>query len=244
MVDHTCVNADQIPQAYLDQARQLDVLFAHQSVGGNIMEGIADLQSQNWTRYHIDVAYNEPASWHDTHDGIGHRTDGFCCNFQPERKVSGFDNLIRSVGFGQKVDVAFMKFCYVDFICRDWWGQIPAQEVWETYRQAMEALEADYPNVTFVWWTAPLHSYYCNDEKALYNGLIRNYCIANGKVLFDLAAIESHDPEGNPVLDGSGYEALYTGYTTDGGHLNEVGRQRVARALWWLLAAICGWQAS
>ena len=58
-----------------------------------------------------------------------------------------------------------------------------------------------------------------------------------------IAAIESHEPDGTPVSN-QGYEAMYDGYTDDGGHLNDsedMGRQRAAKAMWYLMARLSGW---
>ena len=119
------------------------------------------------------------------------------------------------------------KLCYID-----------TSADWTYYRDHMEALEAAHPDKAFVWWTMPIMTTGSSARDA-YNTHVRDYSLANGKVLFDIADIESHDPLGNPVTDG-GYEAMYSPYTYDGGHLNEAGRQRVATAYWWLMALLAG----
>jgi len=121
------------------------------------------------------------------------------------------------------------KFCFID-VGADW----------TYYRDHMEALEATYPDKVFVWWTMPLMTDLWGPAWDEYNAAIRSYCLANDKILFDIADIESHDPAGNPVFSGV-YEALYPGYTYDEGHLNETGRRRVAAAYWWLMARLAGW---
>ncbi|MCP4423660.1 MAG: hypothetical protein GY803_04125, partial [Chloroflexi bacterium] len=97
---------------------------------------------------------------------------------------------------------------------------------------------------TIVWWTMPIATAADdrgNDEKEIFNGLMRDYCDVNICVLFDIADIESHDPDGNPVVSPAGYEAMWGDYASDGAHLNETGRQRVAAAFWHLFARIAGW---
>jgi hypothetical protein len=34
---------------------------------------------------------------------------------------------------------------------------------------------------------------------------------------------------------------MYSGYSDDGGHLNETGQLRAAKAMWWLMARLAGW---
>jgi hypothetical protein len=70
---------------------------------------------------------------------------------------------------------------------------------------------------------------------------------ANDVVLVDLADIESN---GIKSLDSSGNvtnEVMKSEYLLANdpwlGHLNETGTQRMARAMWWLMARLRGWMA-
>ena len=92
------------------------------------------------------------------------------------------------------------------------------------------------------WWTQPITNR-DNAARNQFNALVRAYAAAQGKPLFDIADIESHDPRGGEAADRSG-PALYAGYTRDGGHLTMEGRLRAARAWWWLLARLSGWPGS
>jgi hypothetical protein len=247
-IDHTCANPGGIPAAYLDLARQLKVFFCHHSVGNDIMAGVADLAAHDAGRYSIATGANVGAEWFDSRAGIGHRAEGYGRNFEPDTKTAAFSELIRGGGYGARVQVAFMKLCYVDLPAPDpaWgWGRIAPERVWaEYYRPTMEGLERAYPEVTLVWWTCPLLSAthgHGNNHKATYNALVRDYCATRGKWLLDIAAIESHRRDGTAVRDGAGFEAMHDAYTHDGGHLNAEGRLRVAGALWCLLARVAGW---
>ena len=248
IVDSACIELQAdgsfleiIPQVYLDRARQLKVLFCHASVGGTIMNGMVGrngLASQNPARYYINRQENEDPVWFDRSSGIidVSRTD-WPLNGS---KSLGFDNLIRNLGYGEpsRLDVAFMKFCYID-----WLPGTNVQKKWEEYRATMEALEADYPEVTFVWWTTAISTAGAGgDVRETFNNLVREYCVRNGKVLFDLADIESHDRQGNPCCDDIGAEALYAGYAVDGAHPTGIGQTRLASAMWWLLARVAGWE--
>jgi hypothetical protein len=110
----------------------------------------------------------------------------------------------------------------------------------------MEALEAAYPSVAFVWWTMPIEteqtSYDCDIEaRQSYNDKVRAYCGDQGKWLLDIADIESHDEAGNAEtidIAGTRCEALYSAYAADTGHLNSAGAERMAKAYWRLLAEI------
>ncbi|RLC64929.1 MAG: hypothetical protein DRI80_00120 [Chloroflexota bacterium] len=231
IIDHNAVDASVIPQAWLDEARVLVTFFNHKSIGNNILDGIADLQAQDPGRYSISVQFSNGTS-----PGINHYQAG--SNGAPLTKISGFADNVQD---GH--DLAFMKFCTGDCECIQ--GDTPIDQVWAAYREMMIAEQAEHPNTVLAWWTWPIIASnnsraYCNEELAEFNDAVRAYVDANGGVLFDIADIESHDPDGNPVYY-NGWEAAYPDYTTDGAHLSEMGRQRVASAMWWLLARVAGW---
>ena len=71
-------------------------------------------------------------------------------NGEPLLKIHDFDAKLRP-GVGASVDVAMMKFCYVD-IDRN----TNVDESFAAYRSTMADLQRDFPNVTFVYTTVPL----------------------------------------------------------------------------------------
>ena len=80
-----------------------------------------------------------------------------------------------------------------------WCGQISAKysngTLSNEYLLPLAALETNYPNVTFVYMTGQLNHWDDDDLKAA-NQLVRDFCSANNKVLYDFADIESYDPDG------------------------------------------------
>jgi len=140
------------------------------------------------------------------------------------------DDLVAQTAAQQaSFDVLTMKFCYID-----------PDASFTYYRDALLGLEAAYPAKRFVWWTIPIETS-GNTNRQAFNDLVRAYAVANGKLLFDIADIESHDAAGVKRVDGSGREIMWDEWTSDGGHLNAAGSQRVASALWWLMARVAGW---
>ena len=128
------------------------------------------------------------------------------------------------------LDVAMYKFCFID-------SPNSATALFATAKSAMEALEAKYPDVAFVWWTMPIETS-SNEQRQAYNDLVRSYCKTSDKWLMDIAALESHDDSGAAVIDDSGYELLSSAYSSDGGHINPAGELKLAKAYWRLLAEI------
>jgi hypothetical protein len=107
----------------------------------------------------------------------------------------------------------------------------------------LEALETRHPGKTFVWWSMalPRQSSATMQE---FNERMRAYAREHHKVLFDLADVESHTPDGRPCADnqGNGLEAICQEYTDErnSGHLNARGSQRAAKAIWVLMARLAG----
>jgi hypothetical protein len=117
----------------------------------------------------------------------------------------------------------------------------------------------------FVYWTTSLARSIGTETAAGFNGKTREWCRANGKVLFDFADILSHDMHGKPCYDnrdgvpystpsGSASEnypddgrklpAICQEKTTevDGGHLATAqGLIGVAKGFWVLAARLAGW---
>jgi len=127
-----------------------------------------------------------------------------------------------------------------------------------------EALEARHPGLIFVHHTANLARSIGSEVSTSFNDQMRQYVRANGGNLLDVADIESHDPWGNPCYDnrdgvlydtggnsenfpddGFRLPAVCQHYTPEinGGHLGnpDVGKIRLAKAFWILMARIAGW---
>lgn len=215
------------------------VFFGHQSVGGNILEGLAELTAGKL----IIRQGRNPGPAEFLHDFVGR-------NEAPRTKIADFESALDALG--GRVDLAFFKFCYIDFD-----ASTDADQLFAEYLAAMNRLRAKYPAVTFVHVTAPLtvvpqgakawlkktltrQAPWGVKENAVrhrFNTLLRTRL--EGQPLFDLAALESTRSDGTPVqyeLDARKYPALAPEYSDDGQHLNPVGRRQVAAALLTFLA--------
>lgn len=184
-------------------------------------------------RYQVEIQELSDSEWASKRNGIGHFEVGE--NGKPNGKISDFAKQLSSQHV--PIDVAMMKLCFVDIEDDSY---APAR-VFSDYRDAMERLERTHPNVRLVWWTEPLTTS-DNTLRNEYNRLIRSYALAHNKPLFDIADIESHDPNGNAVTEPSGDAAMFRGYTRDDGHLVKKAQLKVANAWWYLLARLSGWK--
>lgn len=237
VADHACVDDQDkaIPVDALRTAQELRIVFGHESVGFDVIHGLQALSSAKPERYRLAVQPQIQAQWFSRNRGLGEFF--FHANGNPMGKFDDFEQRVRG-GFGEAVDVAVMKLCYADMTERS-----DPPTIFERWRGLYEGLEKDYPRVRFVWWTVPVpQPSRCGEKRTAINGLIRDHARRNGEVLLDVADIECHTPDGREVRHPDGSERLWEGYGRDqGGHLNDEGAQRVARAWWWLMARIAGW---
>jgi hypothetical protein len=115
------------------------------------------------------------------------------------------------------------------------------------YLEAMDGLEQDYPDVTFVYMTGHL-DFWGSETLHANNELIREYCRTNGKILFDFADIESYDPDGNYYPDDwdvcnwcSEWCTTHTCPTcSECAHSHCFNCYLKGKAFWWMLAKMAG----
>ncbi|MFC7675474.1 hypothetical protein ACFQWH_20480 [Mycolicibacterium sp. GCM10028919] len=194
----------------LNEAARAKVFFGHQSVGANVLAGVPGVYASQGVKA-PPIVSGTPG----TIDGGFIAEESIGANGNPLSKIADFDRIIRG-GMSDEVDVALMKFCYLDVT-----AGTDVASLFGSYRNALDALQRDFPDVTFLYSTTPLTTGASADNVARekLNGLIRG---SYSGQLFDLAAVESTKP------DGSKASGLYDGYASDSGHLNAAGSNAAA----------------
>ncbi len=224
-------NSSAITTAELQAAATKRVFFGHHSVGWNVLSGASALYSsagiagpdQELISSHGAVI--SPASG----GVLAHAEAGD--NGDPDGKADDFAAYLRG-GVGGQVQVAVLKYCYVDLYDG---SDVAAR--FAHYSQTMDALADDFPGVTFIYATNPLEvdSDGANRARYEFNQLLRAKYGSTGR-LWDIAALESTRPDGSRLTGAAYGEELYAGYTSDGGHLNDAGSKVVAAELLRLIA--------
>jgi len=243
---------DDVPREYWAKLAEKKIFFGHQSVGYNIIEGVKDIMKErNYIKLNI-VETRDPLEFDRpifAHAQVGRNTD-------PASKIKAFENIM-DTGIGNKVDIAFFKFCYVD-VMRD----STPQGIFDRYRKAIEDLKVRYPKTKFLHVTVPVRStpkgakrnfkesiklligkpgvLEDNIKRQHYNTLLSDAYFKRDPT-FDLALVESVNPDGFRCYANKGKEKVFVmalQYTSDGGHLNEEGRERVAEQLLIILAEL------
>lgn len=210
------------------------VYFAHMSVGGNIVDGIAVLVRERPDLGLRLVRSSDPDSVEGgalIHNFVGENGD-------PTGKCADFARIILSAQH-RPVDVGAQKFCYADF-----GKQSDPDSVFAEYARRTEALRNQQPGLRIVHVTAPLlvSRFDVKDvaRKILgkmtskeqlakvrrFNDLLRAR-YAGVDPIFDLAALEASG--GLPYTTLPADQSLAVSIATpDGGHLNEAGQRALA----------------
>ncbi len=113
----------------------------------------------------------------------------------------------------------------MNVIIWSWCGQASGRTeatMLSMYLTPMSQLEAEYPGVTFVYMTGHADGTGEGGNLHARNQQIREYCVANNKVLYDFYDIELYDPDGNYygdryATDGCNYDYNNSGETTQTG---------------------------
>jgi hypothetical protein len=204
------------------------IYFGHQSVGFNIMDGVqALIAATPGTTLRVVQTSSPPVMTRGVfaHDGNGSNGD-------PRSKVEAFVATMQQ-GAGTRADIAFFKFCYVDFT-----AGTDTAAVFADYQTRLAALRSAFPAVRIVHVTVPLTTDAPaeNTVRERFSDLVRQ-AYEGREPLFDLARLESTRPDGSAHLVG-GVRALVSTYASDDGHLNAAGQDLVARALVLYLAGL------
>ena len=261
-IDHNSVALfDQIPTDYLVKAQLLRMTFMDRSVGANINDGLSCLAADSWdnspSNCRRDYTDSSLTNWktftsNDTNipssilfPGRHNRNNiefimgagsweedlnSFISLYPTyaNRKIFTLQHNYLHVAAGSNIDEVYFDANY------------PGTNIYDVV-----ALEAQYPENYFVYWTTSLARSVGTQDAQSFNDQMRSWTATNQKVLLDVAAIESHRPDGSICRNSQGYEVLCTEYTTEseGGHLGSVsaGKIRVAKAIWVMLAQLSGW---
>lgn len=257
IIDHTSIEAfDRIPDAYIAKAAALRLLHRHASVGQNISEGLDCLMNYFPDRprrpnycdrgipadqIFFDPKYDRTNWVYELHAPLPNPNPIW------PNKVIFFADRVNQAAPGE-FDVVSMGFGYVDVIdggnLDDDFFLAEATRADSRTIHDLEALAAAHPDMIHVWQTLALARMSSVDSQN-FDRKMREYVSATGGILFDVADIESHRPDGTPCLDNRdlGVEAICQDYTTErnAGHLNALGKQRLAKAMWVLMARLAGW---
>lgn len=266
IIDHTCTDISKIPDYWLEKAKELTIHYAHTSHGGQIVTGLYALESMYPTKYGyarrvssstagLPALENPPAI--RMYDGNPPGT-----YIEPDDYWQGTSALNRTRAVVSTGDYNYSMWA--------WCGQMSYESdaYVNQYLAAITQLESEYPNVGFIYMTGHTDGSGLNGDLNRHNNMIRTYCINNNKILFDFADIESYDPDGNYFLgigcdENCNYDSgnwadewiaanpnSELAQLADDTNCSSCAHSRrlncvlKARAFWWMMARLAGWDGT
>jgi len=253
IADHATTDLGAIPASWINTVKDtLRLSYGHSSHGSQPVEGMKVLASNATydTLYalNVDGAIQIGILSLDDYTPAGDLGD----NGDTAWATATRTYLDSSSGTGTTRNVVIWSWC----------GGVSdnTEQGIDTYLSTMNQLELEYPAVTFVYMTGHLDGTGEGGTLHRLNNRIRAYCRANNKVLYDFADIESYNPDGayflnlnaddNCDYDGGNWATQWC--TTHSSselcapvaicaHSQSLNCNLKARAFWWMLARVAGW---
>ena len=255
IANHEIAKLSIIPDEWIDSAKvKLHIAYGHTSHGSQLITGMEGLRNWKGTKYAFNNGGSNGAL--DIHD---YAFTGASDLGNPNRTAweAATRNYLNNPT-NNDVNVVIWSWC----------GQVSSatQNDINTYLNLMSGLENDFPLVKFVYMTGHLDGTGVSGNLNQRNEQIRNYCLANGKTLYDFSDIESYNPDGNYYLDklandNCDYDSDGNGsldknwavdwqnshilnvdwYNCSAAHSKPLNGNLKAYAAWWLWAKLAGW---
>jgi hypothetical protein len=259
IIDHNCCNIFNVPVADIVKAKQkLVVAYGHTSHGSQIVSGMYGLDD-----FMVKNGY-DAGTFNFNSDGSGDALKFYDTPFSGAEDLGNPDR----TSWADATRKYLNNHSEVNVVMWSWCGQAgwASTEEIQTYLDLMNTLEADFPEVVFVYMTGHLDGSGIEGQLNQNNNMIRKYCRDNKKVLFDFADIESYDPDGKVNYmelycnDNCDYTDLFGNsknwaidwqeshvenkdwYNCDAAHSQPLNGNRKGMAAWWMFASIAGWE--
>ncbi len=257
IIDHNCSKLGLMPVSAINSAKQtLHIAYEHTSHGSQLMTGMTALIGQTelngykgdiyqWNEGGTDGALDIDDNFAQG-DDLGHNGD----TTWAQKTRTYLDN-------GENSDVNVVMWSWCGGVSDNTTAGI------QIYLDKMNELEQAYPNVTFIYMTGHANIWHDATLKAN-NQQIKDYCVANNKVLYDFYDIERYNPDDTffefvndncAYYDGAGgteqgnwateWQESHTEgvdwYNCSPAHTQALNGNLKAYATWWLWCRLAGW---
>ncbi len=251
IIDHTCTDLSKIPSEWIDSAKTtMRFHYAHTSHGNQIPAGLNILkEGAPQLAYAIEdntlpTATDALCLFNGQIVGIYITPHHFWVN------QAAMDETRATLTANPSINISMFVWCREMDLYQDEW----IYESVSAYLDSIPVLEAEFPDVTFIYGTGNAQATGAVGYNRWYNNeRIRAFCIENDKVLYDFADLDAwwYDPAAE-AWDHATYE--YDGNIIpvehphfsggQAGHTTFESCEQKARAIWWLATRLSGWDGT
>jgi hypothetical protein len=206
IIDHTNTDLALIPTSAINQAKaNLHIIYQHTSHGSQLVDGMNALQAF--------PSYNNLYAWYDNKEAEANAMDLDDYAIGSPYDLSSGDELDGNgdspfviatrdyLNSGQRGNTNVVVWS---------WCSINTHSA-EVYVHGMEKLISEFPDIMFVFMTGHAEA---DSEDMTVNGIhynneyIRDHVKSHGRILFDFADIEAHNPDGEYFWDRAMWDNL------------------------------------
>jgi len=228
-----------IPMEFIELIKGNDVLhYGQRSHGSQINHGLQSISDSNATYAFAGAWCGIPASIAALKMWYGQIDNDYVAPEDYWSSPAGLNTTRTILQNNPTIKYSMWSWCTE----LDEWTALQVQD----YLNAIQNLESEFPEVTFIYMTSTAQSDGAEGwNRAQRNQQIRDFCIDNHKVLFDFEDLDStyQGTQQIAYYQGSPFPIQHPDFYGDyqWTHVNQQGCEIKAKAIWWILARLNGW---